>query len=126
MKSPQLTLLVTANWGHGKIGKKEDENPLQLFMGSLVLPACLRITSCGYILHSELRETYPQIAESARSMVDVYSLKKREFLGTTSMDAELALISANMAEVHRSLRPSPFFFVNFIRFVLVLSCSIHL
>ncbi|KAK9460189.1 S-adenosyl-L-methionine-dependent methyltransferase [Lipomyces oligophaga] len=37
------------------------------------------------------------IAESQRSVVDKYDLKKRRFIGTTSFDAELALISCNIA-----------------------------
>lgn len=32
-------------------------------------------------------------------MIDKFNLKKRKYLGTTSMDAELSLISANQARV---------------------------
>jgi tRNA (guanine10-N2)-methyltransferase len=38
-----------------------------------------------------------QVCESGRKAVDTYDLKKRRYLGPTSMDAELALIAANMA-----------------------------
>lgn len=37
------------------------------------------------------------IGRGARSVVDKYSLKKRKYINTTSMDAELALITANLA-----------------------------
>ena len=38
-----------------------------------------------------------QVCKSGRKAVDKYDLKKRRYLGPTSMDAELALIAANMA-----------------------------
>jgi tRNA (guanine10-N2)-methyltransferase len=37
------------------------------------------------------------IAESSRKVVAKYNLKKRKYIATTSMDAELSLITANMA-----------------------------
>jgi tRNA (guanine10-N2)-methyltransferase len=37
------------------------------------------------------------IAESGRAVVNTYDLKKRRYISTTSMDAKLALITANMA-----------------------------
>ncbi|KAF3939412.1 hypothetical protein ABW19_dt0200731 [Dactylella cylindrospora] len=37
------------------------------------------------------------IGKSGRAATDVYDLKKRNYIGTTSMDAELALITANIA-----------------------------
>ena len=39
------------------------------------------------------------IGKASRSLVDRFTLKKRAYLGTTSMDAELSLIMANMARV---------------------------
>lgn len=39
-----------------------------------------------------------QVCESGRKAADTYDLKKRRYLGPTSMDAELALIAANMAQ----------------------------
>ncbi|KAL4977533.1 hypothetical protein BDW66DRAFT_158881 [Aspergillus desertorum] len=38
-----------------------------------------------------------KIAESCREVVNKYDLKKRRYISTTSMDAELSLITANMA-----------------------------
>lgn len=37
------------------------------------------------------------IATSGRSAINTYDLKKRTYISTTSMDAELALVTANMA-----------------------------
>jgi tRNA (guanine10-N2)-methyltransferase len=37
------------------------------------------------------------IANSARDTIDKYDLKKRQYISTTSMDAELSLVTANMA-----------------------------
>jgi tRNA (guanine10-N2)-methyltransferase len=42
-----------------------------------------------------------QVSESGRRAVDTYDLKKRRYLGPTSMDAELALICANMAHARK-------------------------
>lgn len=38
------------------------------------------------------------IASGSRHLVTKYDLKKRGYLGTTSMDAELSLVMANMAK----------------------------
>lgn len=37
------------------------------------------------------------VASSSREMITKYDLKKRRYISTTSMDAELALVTANMA-----------------------------
>lgn len=37
------------------------------------------------------------IASSSRDVIDRYDLKKRQYISTTSMDAELTLVTANMA-----------------------------
>lgn len=37
------------------------------------------------------------ISKSARDVIDKYDLKKRQYISTTSMDAELSLVTANMA-----------------------------
>ncbi|KAK9475069.1 S-adenosyl-L-methionine-dependent methyltransferase [Dipodascopsis tothii] len=39
------------------------------------------------------------VAESDRAAVDKYDLKKRAYIGTTSFDAELSLVCANIAQV---------------------------
>ncbi|KAF3929308.1 hypothetical protein AA313_de0208555 [Arthrobotrys entomopaga] len=37
------------------------------------------------------------IGKSSRAAAEIYDLKKRNYIGTTSMDAELSLVTANMA-----------------------------
>jgi len=39
------------------------------------------------------------LASSSRPAIETYDLKKRKYIGTTSMDAELSLITANIAQV---------------------------
>ena len=39
------------------------------------------------------------IADGRRDLVNTYDLKKRNYIGTTSLDAELSLIMANLARV---------------------------
>lgn len=39
------------------------------------------------------------VAESGRKIMNTYNLKKRGYIATTSMDAELSLITANIAQV---------------------------
>ncbi|KAK6363661.1 hypothetical protein TWF730_001082 [Orbilia blumenaviensis] len=39
------------------------------------------------------------LAKSSRAAIETYDLKKRNYIGTTSMDAELSLVTANMALV---------------------------
>ena len=43
----------------------------------------------------------PRVAASSREAVATYDLKKRGYIGTTSMDAELSLVTANLAHVRR-------------------------
>ncbi|KAI8612507.1 hypothetical protein BC830DRAFT_558076 [Chytriomyces sp. MP71] len=43
----------------------------------------------------------PFVASSNRGLIQKYDLKKRDYLGTTSMDAELSLIMANVGLVGR-------------------------
>ena len=52
------------------------------------------------------RETVPkrvlftrQVALGSRSLIDRFDVKKRDYIGTTSMDAALSLIISNMAKV---------------------------
>ena len=53
----------------------------------------------GQELLSEPRKIYfgRWIADSGRDAVGEFDLKKRKYISTTSMDAELSLVSANMA-----------------------------
>uniref|UniRef100_A0A6B2L2W8 tRNA (guanine(10)-N(2))-methyltransferase n=1 Tax=Arcella intermedia TaxID=1963864 RepID=A0A6B2L2W8_9EUKA len=50
-----------------------------------------------------------EVGLGRRDLIDKYTLKRRKYLGTTSMDAELSLISANQARVRAgSLMVDPF------------------
>eukprot|EP01128_Nolandella_sp_AFSM9_P005094 TRINITY_DN2415_c0_g1_i2.p1 TRINITY_DN2415_c0_g1~~TRINITY_DN2415_c0_g1_i2.p1 ORF type:complete len:472 (-),score=51.50 TRINITY_DN2415_c0_g1_i2:264-1652(-) len=69
---PQFSLYIASDWS--PLAKPPPTKPVRAFIG-------------------------PLICEAQRSLVDLYSLKKREFLGTTSMDSELALISVNTCQV---------------------------
>lgn len=50
------------------------------------------------------------IADGARDMISKYNVKKRPYIGTTSMDAELSLIMANMGciKLNKTLGNDPF------------------
>ncbi|KAI8877653.1 hypothetical protein K501DRAFT_278251 [Backusella circina FSU 941] len=74
MKNPQVQFHVMADYGgdNGFYNKKPREQPLYIYMGRLV-------------------------ATGSRDLVNTYNLKKRKYLGTTSMDAELSLVMANQA-----------------------------
>jgi tRNA (guanine10-N2)-methyltransferase len=73
MKNPDVVFTYYEDYSEHKcFGKKLNSPPNRLFFGVL-------------------------IAIGNRSIVSQYDLKKREYLGTTSMDAELSLIMANQA-----------------------------
>lgn len=44
-------------------------------------------------------ESFFQICDSGRHNVSKYSLKTRHFIGNTSMDPQLSMIMANLAQV---------------------------
>ncbi len=46
---------------------------------------------------SPLLSTFPQIKEGNYKLVEKFDVKKRNYIGTTTMDAELSLIIANQA-----------------------------
>ena len=41
------------------------------------------------------------VVDGQRELIDKYSLKKRTYIGSTSMDAQLSFIMANLAQVQR-------------------------
>lgn len=71
LKNPDLTFCLFEAYHHPE-GKKPRTEPFYLYFGRLV-------------------------GTGSRTCVDKYDLKKRPYIGTTSMDAELTLITANMA-----------------------------
>ncbi|OAD75428.1 hypothetical protein PHYBLDRAFT_132663, partial [Phycomyces blakesleeanus NRRL 1555(-)] len=73
MKNPEVQFGVMEDYGSeaGKLGAVKKE-PKHIYFGKLV-------------------------ATGGRDVVNKYNLKKRKYLGTTSMDAELSLVMANQA-----------------------------
>lgn len=67
MKNPEMTFNVMEEYKN-----KHVKAPTRVFLGRL-------------------------LAVGSRHLVDTYDLKKRHYIGTTSMDAELGLITANFA-----------------------------
>jgi len=50
-----------------------------------------------------------EVAASARHLIGIFDVKRRDYIGTTSMDAELSLIMSNMAKAKKgSLILDPF------------------
>lgn len=74
MTNPEQEFVVFEEWGEHASHKerREDELLKRLFFGRL-------------------------IANSRRSVIDRYDLKKRPYISTTSMDAELTMVTANLA-----------------------------
>lgn len=73
MKNPEVTFCYYEDYhGETNFGKKLTIPPKRLYFGVL-------------------------LANGNRAIVSQYDLKKRDYLGTTSMDAELSLIMANQA-----------------------------
>lgn len=77
LKAPDQTFTVHENW----------ELDLNL-TGQLSTPS--KITEPKYLYLGRL------IATSARDIIHKYDLKKRHYISTTSMDSELALVTANI------------------------------
>ncbi|RKP39330.1 S-adenosyl-L-methionine-dependent methyltransferase [Dimargaris cristalligena] len=72
LKNPDEVFIVYEDYGNDPILQKALTNPNEIHFGRL-------------------------IAYSNRDVVQTYNLKKREYLGNTSMDAELSLVMANQA-----------------------------
>ncbi|KAI9197520.1 S-adenosyl-L-methionine-dependent methyltransferase [Polychytrium aggregatum] len=75
LKTPDVTFAYYEDYGDNSLhGIPSPEAPLMTYFGVLV-------------------------SSGNRSLVSKYDLKKREYLGITSMDAELSLVMANQAQV---------------------------
>ncbi|KAF3909852.1 hypothetical protein ABW21_db0204994 [Orbilia brochopaga] len=114
---PQKTSLIESFSYVGFDGPIRMKNPEQLFvvmedyeatsilepdrLAALQLDEKLATPSCNPTHLDEPHQIYlgRYLGKSSRAAVEVYDLKKRNYIGTTSMDAELSLITANMALV---------------------------
>ncbi|KAJ3229185.1 hypothetical protein HDU78_009186 [Chytriomyces hyalinus] len=72
LKKPEIVFTVYQDFYANANPKDIPEKPVRLFFG-------------------------PFLATSNRGLIQTYDLKKRDYLGTTSMDAELSLIMSNIA-----------------------------
>lgn len=72
MKNPSVQFVVHEDYGSTQYAPGETHIREYIYMGRLV-------------------------ASGSRDLVNTYNLKKRKYLGTTSMDAELSLVMANQA-----------------------------
>lgn len=91
LKKAEVSFSVCLDYGNAKklaAGKKECEEGDQVDAKSEVKQSKSLRCYMGV-----------RIAEGARSVVNFFDLKKRSYLGTTSMDAELSLVMANQALV---------------------------
>lgn len=95
---------------HGYQGKRTNQQQKDIINGFSYMafrgPIKMRGADHEFCVHEEyeMGSTEPKriyfgrfIANSSRSIVAKYDLKKRKYINTTSMDAELTLITANMA-----------------------------
>ncbi|GAM27216.1 hypothetical protein SAMD00019534_103910 [Acytostelium subglobosum LB1] len=93
-------LKVTALWANGKVSMKPSGN------AEYVLWGLIENNGVSMDLNRPPLMIYfgIQIAEGNRDAITKFNLQERKYLGTTSMDPELSLVSANMGHV----RPGSF------------------
>ncbi|KAI9144597.1 S-adenosyl-L-methionine-dependent methyltransferase [Paraphysoderma sedebokerense] len=72
LKHPEVTFVIVEDYGENSQAKAVLGKPNRIYFGVL-------------------------LSKGHRQAVDRYNLKKRKYLGTTSMDAELSLVMANQA-----------------------------
>ncbi|EWC48391.1 hypothetical protein DRE_02160 [Drechslerella stenobrocha 248] len=112
---PEKTALIESFSYVGFAGPIRMKNPQELFvimedyeatsilehdrLAALHLEDKLATPTCNPTHLPEPHQIYLGrfLGKSNRPAVDVYDLKKRNYIGTTSMDAELSLVTANMA-----------------------------
>ncbi|KAF9406510.1 hypothetical protein HW555_013153 [Spodoptera exigua] len=75
--------------------------PKELIESSCPLKKSFKIEVETFCKHFSMQEKVSkiEIADGQRDLIQVHSLKKRQFIGNTSMDAQLAIIMANQAQV---------------------------
>ncbi|KAI1738831.1 S-adenosyl-L-methionine-dependent methyltransferase [Xylaria scruposa] len=72
LSSPDNEFTLFEEWALQPVPEKKQPSPLKVHFGRL-------------------------IAHSARDLINTFDLKKRDYISTTSMDSELALVTANIA-----------------------------
>ncbi|RYC59038.1 hypothetical protein CHU98_g7169 [Xylaria longipes] len=72
LSSPDNEFTLFEEWAFEPLPEKKQPSPLKVHFGKL-------------------------IAHSARDLINTFDLKKRDYISTTSMDSELALVTANIA-----------------------------
>ncbi|KAM0325718.1 hypothetical protein ACHAQA_007018 [Verticillium albo-atrum] len=72
MRNPDDTFTILEDWPFRPAGVRPDPNPTRVFLGRW-------------------------LGGGSRELIRTYDLKKRGYISTTSMDSELALVTANMA-----------------------------
>jgi tRNA (guanine10-N2)-methyltransferase len=96
LKNPDVTYYYYEFFGldAGRI----PENPFNYFFGRWVKKSTT--ISSGITQISSIYFFYCfQISDSERTAVAKYSLKTRHFIGNTSMDPQLSMIMANLAQI---------------------------
>lgn len=101
MDNPDLEVVVLENWEE-PLGShtnprdtyEQKERLRGIFVGKKVTPT----TMLSHVRKYDAKATLHQIADGQRHLVDLFDLKKRVFIGNTSMEAEMSLIMANMAK----------------------------
>ena len=68
----------------------------------MMMPPLLRLQHCAAHLVPDRWYFGRRVAVSDRSFIPKYDLKKRAYIGSTSMDPELSHIMCNHAKVHSS------------------------
>lgn len=72
LSSPDNEFTLFEEWENEPLPEKKKPSPLKVHFGRL-------------------------LARSARDLINTFDLKKRDYISTTSMDSELALVTANIA-----------------------------
>lgn len=97
LKQPEVTFCVLENFSSAT------NTLLEVFLGTVVSHHEQRASrGTAHNIGFSLPPKLTQVGEGGRRLVVDYDLKKRRMIGTTSMDAELALIMANVAQVRRA------------------------
>lgn len=90
LKNPDITFQFIEYYGLDP--NFAPENPTRTFFGRVVC-------KCIFIIFQLIKFLLFQVAESGRALIHKLSLKKRKFIGNTSMDPQLSLLMSNLGKV---------------------------